>query len=105
MIAEVEALAVPAGVPIVDVRESEEWAAGHVADSLHVPLMTLPQRLADLPDEPFVVVCRVGGRSAQAVAWLDAQGIESVNLAGGLLAWAGAGRELVRDDGSAGWVD
>jgi rhodanese-related sulfurtransferase len=50
------------------------------------------------------VVCRVGGRSAQVTAWLSGQGRDAVNLAGGLDAWAGAGRPLVTDDGAPGTV-
>jgi len=50
------------------------------------------------------VVCRVGSRSAQVTAWLAAQGRDAVNLAGGLDAWADAGRPLVTDDGSPGAV-
>ena len=90
---------------IVDVREDDEWAAGHIAGSVHVPLSELPARAGDIPDaEPLVVVCKVGGRSAQVTAWLAGQGRDAVNLAGGLEAWAGAGRPLVTDDGTPGTV-
>ena len=83
---------------VLDVREDEEWEAGHVDGSLHIPLMDLPQRLDELPpDTPLVVVCRVGGRSAQATTWLVQQGYDAANLEGGLFAWAAAGRAVVRD--------
>ena len=75
--------------------------AGHIAGSTHVPLSELPGRAADIPAAaPLVVVCRVGGRSAQVTAWLSGQGRDAANLAGGLDAWAGAGRPLVTDDGA-----
>jgi len=51
------------------------------------------------------VVCRVGGRSAQVVAYLRQRGYEKVyNLDGGMFAWAAAGRPIVGDDGGAGEV-
>ena len=96
---------VPDGATILDVREDDEWAAGHVAGSVHVPLSELPARAADIPDsDPLVVVCRVGGRSAQVTAWLAGQGRHAVNLAGGLESWAAIGRPLVTDDGTPGTV-
>jgi rhodanese-related sulfurtransferase len=96
---------VPDGATILDVREDDEWAAGHIAGSTHVPLSALPGRAADVPDtDPLVVVCKVGGRSAQVTAWLRGQGREAANLAGGLEAWADAGRPLVTDAGTPGTV-
>jgi rhodanese-related sulfurtransferase len=101
----VVATEVPDGATILDVREDDEWAAGHVAGSVHVPLSQLPGRAADIPPtDPLVVVCKVGGRSAQVTAWLVGQGRDVVNLAGGLEAWADAGRPLVTDDGAPGIV-
>ncbi|MGN6331859.1 MAG: rhodanese-like domain-containing protein [Motilibacteraceae bacterium] len=96
----VAAAQVPDDAVLVDVREPDEWAAGHAPGALHVPLSQLPQRLDEVPDDrPVVVVCRVGGRSAQAVAWLNAQGWDTANLDGGMFAWVAAGRPLVADGG------
>ena len=90
---------------VLDVREDDEWAAGHIDGSLHIPMHELPARLAEVPaDGPLVVACKVGGRSAQVVAWLAQQGYDVANLDGGLLAWASARRPLVRDDGAPGGV-
>ena len=101
----VQAADVPEGMAVLDVREDDEWAAGHIAGAAHVPLSELPGRAADIPDtEPLLVVCRVGGRSAQVTAWLVGQGRQAVNLAGGLGAWSAAGRPLVTDDGRPGTV-
>ena len=101
----VVATEVPDGATILDVREDDEWTAGHIAGSVHVPLSQLPGRAADIPPtDPLVVVCRVGSRSAQVTAWLASQGRDAVNLAGGLDAWAHAGRPLVTDDGGPGTV-
>jgi rhodanese-related sulfurtransferase len=88
----------PDGLLVLDVREDDEWQAGHVAGSLHIPLMELGARYAELPDaDQTLVVCRVGSRSAYAAGFLVQQGVDAVNLEGGLVAWHRAGRELVTD--------
>ena len=102
---EVEATAVARDAVVLDVREDDEWEAGHVAGSTHVPLSELMARLDEVPaTDPLVVVCRVGARSAQVAAWLRGQGRDAVNLAGGLESWAAAGRPLVTDSGVPGIV-
>jgi rhodanese-related sulfurtransferase len=96
---------VAADATILDVREDDEWAEGHIAGSTHVPMSMLVQRVADVPAaDPLVVVCRVGARSAQVAAWLRGQGRDAHNLAGGLLSWTAAGRPLVTDAGGPGRV-
>lgn len=86
----------PADAVLLDVREREEWVAGHAPDAHHVPMSELTARMADIPDaEPLYVVCRVGGRSARVVAYLAQQGLEVVNVEGGMLDWAARGRPLV----------
>jgi rhodanese-related sulfurtransferase len=94
----------PAGLVVLDVREDDEWVAGHVEGSVHIPLMQLGDRCAELPPGQTLVVCRVGSRSAYAAAYLLQQGYDAVNLAGGLVAWQQAGRPLVTDAGSPGAV-
>ena len=89
----------PDGLLVLDVREDDEWQAGHVDGSVHIPLMELGARYAELPEaDQTLVVCRVGSRSAYAAGFLIQQGVDAVNLAGGLAAWESAGRGLVRDD-------
>ncbi len=61
--------------------------------------MDLPQRLGDVPDRQTLVVCKVGGRSAQAAGYLAQQGYDVVNLDGGMLDWAAAGRPMVSETG------
>ncbi len=100
----VPATQVPADAVLVDVREQDEWDAGHVEGALHIPLADLPARLDDLPDGEVVVVCRSGGRSARAVAWLSQNGYDAVNLDGGMGAWAEAGRPMVSETGQAPFV-
>ncbi len=90
----------PDGLTVLDVREKVEWHHGHIEGAAHIPLMELPLRLGELPSGQILVVCKIGGRSAQAVGYLAQQGFEAVNLAGGMLDWAGAGRPMVSEDGA-----
>lgn len=102
----VQAGEVADGATILDVREDDEWAAGHVAGSTHIPISEIVLRAGEVPPaDPLLVVCRVGARSAQVVAWLRGQGRDAHNLAGGLVSWAAAGRPLVTDSGAPGVVD
>jgi rhodanese-related sulfurtransferase len=88
----------PQGLLVLDVRQDDEWRAGHVPGSLHIPLMELGRRYVEMPQAAqTLVVCRVGSRSAYAAGFLIQRGIDAVNLEGGLVAWLGAGRALVAD--------
>jgi rhodanese-related sulfurtransferase len=94
----------PAGAVLLDVREDEEWAAGHIDGAVHVPMNRVPARVAHdpaslPPDQPIVVVCRIGQRSAAVAAWLAANGYDAYNLDGGMQAWAHAGRAMVSESG------
>lgn len=88
-------------VYLLDVREPHEWEAGHAPHAHHIPMREIPARLAEVPTVgDVVVVCRVGGRSAQVAAYLAAQGWENVaNLDGGMLSWEASGRAVVADTG------
>lgn len=87
--------ALPAHALLLDVRQQEEWDAGHAPDAVHIPLGELPSRLDELPAEQEVaVVCRSGGRSARATAFLLSEGRKAVNVEGGMQAWASEGRAL-----------
>lgn len=106
MVPTVAAAGVADDVYLLDVREPDEWAAGHPPGAHHVPMMEIPARADEVPtDRDVVVVCRVGGRSAQVVAYLLQRGFENVyNLDGGMFAWAASGRPVVGEDGSVGHV-
>jgi rhodanese-related sulfurtransferase len=94
---------IPTHAVLLDVREDEEWDAGHIDGAWHVPMYQVPQHVnhaEDLnPETPIVVICKMGGRSAQVTAWLSQQGYDAVNLDGGMHAWADAGRPIVSEDG------
>lgn len=93
------------GAVLVDVREDDEWAAGHAPAARHMPMSRLQQEYQSLtPDMTVIAVCRMGGRSAQATAALRGAGYDVVNLAGGMQAWAAAGQPVVTDDGDPGVV-
>lgn len=86
----------PDGLTVLDVREPQEWTAGHISGATHIPLNDLPTRVGELdPQTPTLVVCHVGGRSAVATQWLQAQGHDVTNLDGGMDAWEAAGRTII----------
>jgi rhodanese-related sulfurtransferase len=91
---------------LLDVREDDEWAAGHIEGATHIPMSGLMARIAEVPkDRDLVVVCKVGSRSAQVAAYLLQNGWSTVrNLDGGVVAWVQAGRPLVADGGAPGGV-
>jgi rhodanese-related sulfurtransferase len=98
----VTAAEVDEGAYLLDVREDHEWTAGHAPGAHHLPMMDVPVRMAEVPqDGDVVVVCRMGGRSAQVVAYLRQNGWDNVrNLEGGMEDWAATGRDLVSEDGA-----
>ena len=86
---------------LLDVREADEWRAGRIDGSLHIPLARLPSRVGELDrTKPVAAICRSGRRSGEAAVWLRGRGFEVVNLAGGLTAWLRSGLPLVGDEGS-----
>lgn len=83
------------GATIVDVRESHEYASGHVPGAELIPLGIVPARVQDLPrNRPVYVICASGGRSYQAAEFLQRAGIEARSVAGGTGAWIASGRPV-----------
>jgi rhodanese-related sulfurtransferase len=102
---EIPAAAVPGGAWLLDVREPDEWAAGHVPQATHIPLGQLGARTAELPqDREIYVICRSGARSARAAQALNSAGWQAVNVAGGMQEWAAAGRPMTADSGAEPFV-
>ena len=97
------------GVPVIDVREPAEYAAGHVPGAVNIPRGVLEFEVDGHPavncqqdsalahrDQPVVLYCRSGGRSALAAEALQRLGFsEPLSLAGGFIRWAAAAREVV----------
>jgi rhodanese-related sulfurtransferase len=90
-----------AGALLLDVRETNEWEAGHAPQAVHLPLGLLSPTAPQLTGATqVVVVCRSGRRSAAAVAALLQHGIDAVNLDGGMQAWRDASAPLVSASGA-----
>jgi rhodanese-related sulfurtransferase len=90
----------PADAVVIDVREDDEWTAGHAPHARHLPMSLLAGRLEEIPDaDPLYVICRSGSRSAQVVAFLNQRGRSTVNVAGGMQSWAASGLPMVAEHG------
>jgi rhodanese-related sulfurtransferase len=85
--------AIGSAARVIDVREPSEWDVAHIAHAELVPLASVPERTDAFDGSPTYVVCRSGGRSGRACEFLAAQGLDVVNVAGGMLAWVEAGFE------------
>lgn len=92
----------PEGFLLLDVRENDEWTAGHAPNAVHIPMSEISGRLGELPqDGNLLVICRSGGRSARVTAYLNANGWDAVNVDGGMRTWADTGRPLVGEQPGA----
>jgi rhodanese-related sulfurtransferase len=104
-LSEVPAAAVPDGAWLLDVREDDEWAAGHAPQATHIPLGQLGDRAREVPlDQDVYVICRSGARSGRAAQALTGAGWKAVNVAGGMQDWAAAGRPMTSDSGAEPFV-
>jgi rhodanese-related sulfurtransferase len=93
------------GYLLLDVREDDEWQAGHAPGAVHLPLSELMARVGEVPEDRDVyVICKVGGRSEQAVRYLNQLGRTTVNVSGGMLAWEAAGKPMVSEAGGQPFV-
>ncbi len=85
------------GAVVLDVREPDEYVAGHVPNARLVPLSELAAHVGELPRARRIyVICASGNRSVAAADWLARAGFESVSVAGGTTAWQQAGYPVVR---------
>lgn len=93
------------GFVLLDVREDDEWELGHAPGAVHIPLVDVPARREEIDiDAEVYVICRNGGRSRIAAEFLTDLGYDAVNVNGGMVAWQGAGRPVVANDGQPGAV-
>ena len=85
----------------LDIREENEFRAGHIPESIHIPIKQLPDRVAELSKHkgrPVIAYCRSGSRSGSAGSLLKKHGFESVyNLGGGIMAWQKANLPLSKN--------
>lgn len=90
---------------LLDVREDDEWQRGHAPGAQHIPMGDVPARIHEIDvDKELYVICHAGGRSQRVAQYLLREGYEPMNVSGGMLAWTGAGRPVVTDDGGPGSV-
>ena len=84
---------------VIDVRDAQEWAAGHIPNARHIPPDQLDKRIHELEKfktRPLIVSCQSGSRSSSMCSTLRKHGFEKVhNLAGGIAAWREAGLPVV----------
>lgn len=101
----VDAADLPEGAYLLDVREPDEWRAGHAPEAVHIPMYELSDRAAEIPREQDVyVICRSGKRSAQVTVALNNAGWQAQNVDGGMQRWAEAGRPMVGEGDQAPFV-
>ena len=82
-------------VILLDVREDDEFKAGHIPGAEWIPLGQLSSRLNELPkDKTIVAVCRSGNRSGQATELLRQNGFDAHNMQGGMNSWVQAGLDV-----------
>ncbi|MER7753766.1 rhodanese-like domain-containing protein [Kitasatospora sp. NPDC097643] len=83
------------GVLVLDVRETFEFAMGHVPGARSLPLGMLSGGLAELPrDRAVMVICASGNRSQVGAELLARAGFDAASVRGGTAAWSRSGREL-----------
>ena len=96
---------VRAGAVPLDVRENNEWNAGHAPQAAHLPLGRIDEASKMLKGgQQVVVVCRSGNRSKLATKALISIGFNAVNLSGGMTAWAQAGGQVADRSGRVGAI-
>jgi rhodanese-related sulfurtransferase len=84
------------GVPLIDVRQPQEYDAGHIAGARLIPLSEVALRVGEVPTGgPVYVICHLGDRSEKAVQFYRAKGIDAYSVAGGTQAWEHSGRPMV----------
>jgi rhodanese-related sulfurtransferase len=79
-----------ADIVLIDVREQSEYETCAISGSILIPLGTLPEGIQSLDKaKTYIIHCKMGGRSARAVAYMIENGFENVrNLVGGIMTWA-----------------
>ena len=96
---------VEGGAFLLDVREDDEWEAGHAPAAVHIPMGLISERVAEIPvDRTVVCVCRMGGRSGSVATALQEAGFDVHNLDGGMTTWELAGLPVVTADGAPGQI-
>ena len=93
------------GAYLLDVREDDEWKAGHATGAAHIAMGLVMDRIGEVPSGRTVIcICRAGGRSGAVATTLAGLDLDARNLTGGMLAWEAAGFPVITDDGGPGRI-
>lgn len=85
------------GAYVIDVREPDDYVAGHIPGVVLMPMATVPARIGELPrSAPVYVVCATGSRSGQVTGLLLQAGYDAWSVADGTSGWQSAGHPVVR---------
>lgn len=104
-VSQVPAAQVPAEAVLIDVREDDEWHAGHAPDARHIPMGEISARTAEIPrDGEVYLICRSGSRSGRVAQALAGAGWTVTNVADGMHGWQAAGRPMVAHSGAPPFV-
>jgi sulfur-carrier protein adenylyltransferase/sulfurtransferase len=80
----------PESFTLLDVRNPDEYAGGHIPGAKLIPLAQLKQRLDEIdPVKPVLAYCAVGGRSRSAAKILSKHNVDAISMNGGIGAWSG----------------
>lgn len=90
----------PGGATLIDVRELDEYVAGHIPKAVNIPLSIFQDNIESFRDQDDVyLVCQSGNRSMRACEYLhDCDIVNVVNVAGGTFSWVAAGGVLTQGD-------
>ena len=93
------------GFKLIDVREQDEWDAGHHIEAAHIPMGTIPERIDEFDeDEKYIIICRSGGRSGRVCTFMEKEGIQSHNLTGGMNKLSTTSEKIINSNGKNGIV-
>src|SRR5213595_1160104 len=100
VVPQVPAAEIPADAYLLDVREPDEWEAGHVPGALHIPLGELSARYLEIDcGSEVYVICRSGRRSDHAARARAGAGWRALNVSDGMIGWQAAGRPMTSESG------
>jgi|TARA_Y100000004_G_C8935232_1_gene421753 rhodanese-related sulfurtransferase len=93
------------GYQLIDVRENDEWDAGHYKNATHIPMGSIVESIDKLMvDKKYIFVCRSGARSGRVTNYVNSVDIESYNLSGGMKELQKFTKEIVDLEGNPGQI-
>ena len=93
------------GYKLIDVREDDEWNAGHHSGAKHIPMSTIPENLNSFEEsEKYIIICRSGHRSGKVSGYLNNQGFDTFNLLGGMQELSLTSENVIDSTGNKGTI-